>query len=187
MNGSRLGHRTAPLIILVAVSAVAPVWAQTSASYKLTESSINSSGNPKNGVILVSPHFQIRLDSVGEPLVGTGPASASFHVDGGYVGSYAPPTEVTDLRLNAPTSLEWGPGASAMTYQVYRGALASLPGTFGTCFVGNLAAPTTTDASTPAPGQAYFYLVTGRNRLSEEGPKGYRSSGVLEPNPLPCP
>ncbi len=187
MRASNPGYRILMLAMLLAMAAIAPLSAQSSASYKLTGSSINSSGDPKDGIILASPHFHITLDSVGDPLVEMGSASASFQVGGGSVGSYAPPLEVTDLRLTDATTLEWDPEASAMKYQVYRGPLSSMPGTYGACFAGNLAESTATDASAPGLGQAFFYLVTGRNRLGEEGPKGYSSSGALEPNPSPCP
>jgi len=84
------------------------------------------------------------------------------------------------------STIQWSPEPSAGVYEVYRGVMSSLPGTFGTCFAGNVSAPTITDASSPPAGQAYFYLVTVRNRLGEEGPKGYQSNGMLEGNPAPC-
>ncbi|PYT33187.1 MAG: hypothetical protein DMF52_16120 [Acidobacteria bacterium] len=43
-------------------------------------------------------------------------------------------------------------------------------------------------ASDPTiPPQGFFYLITSRNRLDEEGIKGHASSGVERANPLPCP
>ena len=36
-------------------------------------------------------------------------------------------------------------------------------------------------------GACLFYLVTARNRLGEEGTKGYRSPGIERPNDAPCP
>jgi len=179
------------LTMLAALAAITPLAAQSSAHYKLTDSSLNASGDPKDGITLASAHFRIKLDSVGEPLVGMGPASVSFHVDGGYAGSYPPPLEVNDLRLSQDvlvTTLEWDAEPSAMTYHVYRGPLVSLSGgNFGTCFATNLELTSFPDGLPILPGQAFFYLVTGRNRLREEGPKGYGSSGALEPNPSPCP
>jgi hypothetical protein len=175
------------LLVLTAIVllASAHAMAQTSASYKLTESTINSGGDPQNGIIVSSPSFRIKLDSIGDGLVGVGLASASFHVSGGFVGGYPPPGPVMGLNLDSAT-LQWSPEPSAGVYEVYRGLMSSLPGTFGTCFAGNVSGPTITDASNPAAGQAYFYLVTVRNRLAEEGPKGYQSNGTLEGNPSPC-
>jgi hypothetical protein len=36
-------------------------------------------------------------------------------------------------------------------------------------------------------GQGYFYLVTAKNLIAEEGIKGRASSGSLRANPAPCP
>ena len=36
-------------------------------------------------------------------------------------------------------------------------------------------------------GDVLFYLVTSRNRLGEEGPKGFDHLGVERGNPVPCP
>ena len=191
MSHAKPGSPIIALMILSVLAAITPLAAQSSAHYRLTDSSLNASGDPKDGITLASANFRIKLDSVGEPLVGMGPASASFHVDGGYAGSYPPPLEVKDLRLSQDvlvTTLEWDPEPSATTYQVYRGGLSGLSGgSFGTCFATNLELTSFPDGLPILPGQAFFYLVTGRNRLREEGPKGYGSSGALEPNPSPCP
>jgi len=173
------------LLTAIVLLAVTHATAQTSASYKLTESTINSGGDPQNGVIVSSPSFHIKLDSIGDGLVGVGLASGSFHLSGGFVGTYQPPGQVMGATLTGST-LQWSPEPSAGVYEVYRGLLSTLPGPFGTCFAGNVSGPTITDASNPPAGQAYFYLVTVRNRLGEEGPKGYQSNGTLEGNPSPC-
>ena len=177
-------NKLLPLTAIVLLAATHAT-AQTSASYKLTESTINAGGDPQNGVILSSPSFHIKLDSVGDVASSASLASASFHVSGGFVGGYPPPGQVMGMGLNGAT-LQWTPEPSAGVYEVYRGLMSSLPGTFGTCFAGNVSGPTITDASPPPAGQAYFYLVTVRNRLGEEGPKGYQSNGTLEGNPSPC-
>ncbi|MGH9867336.1 MAG: hypothetical protein ACREAA_04105 [Candidatus Polarisedimenticolia bacterium] len=187
MSSSRSGHGPVLLLSLISLLAFAPVAAQTSASYRLEEGSINNGGNPVDGVSLTSPHFQVRFDSIGEIVVDFSLASPSFLVDGGFVGSYPPPGEVQDLRLTDTTTFQWDPERSAAEYEVYRGPMSSLPGTFGVCFAGDVSGQTITDASTPPVGQAFFYLVTARNSLAEEGPKGYGSDGTAEGNPLPCP
>src|SRR5262249_8415509 len=101
------------------------------------------------------------------------------------VGLYAPPREVGGLRFTGATTLQWNADPSADRYEVYRAT--SLPGTFGTCFASDLAAPTATEASTPSSGSTYFYMVTERNRLREEGTKGLTSSGAERSNSSPCP
>jgi len=44
----------------------------------------------------------------------------------------------------------------------------------------------TSDADVPRPGTAYYYDMTGENGCGE-GPLGPASSGVIRPNPFPCP
>jgi hypothetical protein len=174
----------APLFGLLAVHSAT---AQTSSSYRLSEASINSGGNPRNSGTIASAHYHISLDAIGDGVVGAGLASAAFHLDAGFVGQFPPPGEVTGLRFGDPTTLLWSPERSAQRYEIYRGTLSTLPGTFGTCFANDLSLVTATDASIPGSGQGFFYMVTARNRLGEEGPKGFASNGTEEGNPLPCP
>ena len=164
-----------------------PAEAQTSASYKLTEATLNNGGNPLFGAHPVSASFRITLDAVGEGVVQSGAASASFRLDAGFVGRYGPPGEVSGARFPNKTTLAWDAEPWGHRYEVYRGTLGSLPGTFGACFANDLTQPTASDASSPSVGQGQFYLVTARNRLREEGPKGFRSNGTEEGNPAPCP
>ncbi len=180
--------RSAVSALAVGVLSVAPAGAQTSASFKLTEATINDGGNPNGASSLASAHFHIKLDAIGDAVVGRGLSSASYHSDEGFVGDYPPPGQVTGLRFGGKTTLVWDPLWSAVKYEVYRGPNSTLSaGTYGTCFASNLTVETATDASTPSVGQGNFYLVTARNRLREEGPKGYRSNGTVEGNPAPCP
>ncbi|HET8946970.1 MAG TPA: hypothetical protein VFQ07_08300 [Candidatus Polarisedimenticolia bacterium] len=174
----------APLFGLLAAH---PATAQTSSSYKLGEASINSGGNPGNSGALASTHYRVSLDAIGDGVVRAGLASAAFHLDAGFVGEFPPPGEVTGLRFGDATTLLWSPERSAHRYEIYRGTISTLPGTFGTCFANDLSLVTATDASIPGSGQGFFYLVTSHNRLGEEGPKGFASNGTQEGNPLPCP
>ena len=174
------------LMLLLLLGALAsPAAAQSSTSYKIGESSFNNAGDPLNGVTLACPHFHIKLDSVGDGTVLAGLSSASFRADGGFVSHYRPASEVTAVRFTNPATLQWNAEPSAQWYEVYRAT--SLPGTFGTCFANDLTATTVADASTPAIGSRFFYLVTARNRLREEGTKGFGSTGAERPNTLPCP
>lgn len=166
-------------------AAASPAAAQSSASYRLVETSFNNAGDPVNGVTLASTHFHIKLDSVGDSTVLSGLSSASFRADGGFVSHYRPAGEVIAVRFTNPTTLQWNAEASAQWYEVYRDT--TLPGTFGTCFASDLTTATVADAATPSIGSRFFYLITARNRIREEGTKGFGSSGLERPNTLPCP
>ena len=172
---------------LLSSFATAPAGSQTSASYKLQEASVNSGGDPRSTGTLVSAHYHITLDAIGDGAVRAGLSSASFHVDGGFVGRYRPPGEVTGDRFTSATTLQWNSEVAAGQYEAYRGTTTSLPGTFGTCFASGLPTTTVADASNPQIGAAFFYLITARNSLLEEGTKGYRSNGTERGNPSPCP
>jgi hypothetical protein len=178
-------NRLLLILLLLGAVAASPASAQSSASYKIGEASFNNAGKPANGVVLASAHFRIKLDSVGDPTVLAGLSSASFRADGGFVSHYRPAGEVTAVRFTNPTTLQWNAEPAAQWYEVYRAT--SLPGTFGTCFANDLLTTTVADASTPSLGSRFFYLVTARNRLGEEGTKGFGSTGAERPNTLPCP
>lgn len=177
--------------VLLGVLMAVPAAAQSSASYEIQDASLNSGGDPRVAVVLGSPHFHISVDSIGDGVVRSGLTSTSFHMDSGFVSRHPPRPEVTGLRLallvSPNTQLQWDPLPSASTYQVYRGALSDLPGTYGTCFASGLTSTSTTDASVPALGQGFFYIATARNALGEEGPKGFQSTGLEQANPQPCP
>jgi hypothetical protein len=169
------------------VPATVPCEAQTSASFKLTESTVDGGGNPTQGSVLTAPHFHLKFDAIGDALAGAGLASGSFHVDGGFVGRYPPPGEVTGLIFTSKTSLGWSSERSVGSYDLYRDLLSSLPGTSGACYQPGLAATSWTEAASPAAGNGWFYLVTAENRLNEEGTKGFRSGGAERGNAAACP
>ena len=176
--------RLLSLLFLIGAFAASVATAQSSASYKIGEASFNNAGDPVNGVTLVSAHFHIKLDSVGDSTVLAGLSSASFRADGGFVSHYRPAGEVAAVRFTNSTTLQWNAEPSAQWYEVYRAT--SLPGTFGTCFANDLTTTAVADASTPSIGSRFFYLVTARNRLREEGTKGFGSTGAERTNTLPC-
>jgi hypothetical protein len=95
--------RVVALTICLLGSAVAA--AQQSASFKLREQSFNAGGHPRDGAILVSSSFRIRLDSIGETLAEPLATSASFHLAGGFVSAYPPPGEVLGLGFSSDTAL----------------------------------------------------------------------------------
>src|SRR5262245_42023227 len=181
-------RQTLSFLMLALVWTASPTLAQTSASYKLTEFTFNSGGDPLNGSFASSANFRIRMDSLGDPIGAQGPiGSASFHLGSGFAGSYAPPGEVKNLRFASQTLLNWDPEASVGKYSLYRDLVSTLPGSFGSCLQPALPAETFTDAGAPPANQAWLYLVTARNLIQEEGTKGFRSNGIERGNPSPCP
>ena len=175
------------IVVLVgSLALTAPALAQTSASYKLTESVFNNGGDPANGASGASASYRIKLDAVGDGILGVGLASASFHMDGGFVDVYPPPGEIQHFVCTSKTAMAWDPERSVGQYEAYRGPMNALSGG-GACLASPLATEIANDASAPATGQGYFYLVTARNRLGEEGTKGFRTGGLERPNPSPCP
>lgn len=183
----RAGARLSVALVVGALAVAGAAEAQTSASFKLTESTMNNGGDPHDGAFALSASFHLRLDAVGDALVAVGPASAGWHMDAGFVDAYRPPGETANLGWPTKTSMTWNPEASAGAYEVYRDLLSTLPGGYGSCFASGLTNEATSEPSTPGPGAPWFYLVTTRNRLQEEGTKGNRSSGAERPNPSPCP
>lgn len=183
----------APIVLMAIVLGTGPLVtspasAQASASFKLQEHVLNSGGHPDGGSVLASSNFRIRLDALGESVTGPGLASFSWRMDSGFVSAYPPPGEVTQVRFDAGgVTLSWDAESSVGAYELYRGvAPGFLPG-YGSCNLSGLTAETAADTDVPSAGVAFFYLVTARNRLSEEGTKGFDSSETERPNPNPCP
>ena len=176
----RLGLHLIGLATLLTCGVVA---AQTSASFQVTESGFTTGGAPVS-----SPKFQVGLASTGLTAAGGLVSGPSFSAEGGFTASFAPPGEVAELRFVDATTLEWSPEGSTGDYNLYRGALSDpFDEEFGSCFAPGVTSVTTADAAVPAAGHAFFYLVTARNRLLEEGPKGFASDGTERANPAPCP
>jgi hypothetical protein len=184
------GLRPFVLAALLAGAAVAgaPALAQQSASYRLSESAVNAGGRPQNGTIASSAGYRVTLDAIGDPVASGTPASASYRLGSGFVAWFPPPGEANGLRFVDRTTLRWDPDSSTGVYNLYRDFVSALAGGgTGTCFVNGLAAEQASDVGSPGTGRGFFYLVTAKNRLAEEGTKGNRSSGTERPNPAPCP
>jgi len=143
--------RVVALTICLLWSAAAA--AQQSAGFKLQEQSFNAGGHPRDGSLLVSSGFRIRLDSIGEAVAQPLATSTSFHVAGGFVSAYPPPGEVLGLDFADETTLGWETEGSVGTYAIYRAATTTLPGlAYGACLDSTL-----TDESyrkTPRRGSA---------------------------------
>ncbi len=120
-------------------------------------------------------------------MIVAGVSSPGYHLDGGFVASYPPPGEVRNQAWTGSSTIVWDPEKSVGSYSVYRDLLSTLPGNFGTCLQSSLITEFASDASNPPVGIGWFYLITARNVLAEEGTKGYRSNGSERTNPAPCP
>jgi hypothetical protein len=169
------------LVLLAAVGAKA----QTSTNYQNKEHVVNSGGNP--APTLTSTNYKVTLSSIGDGLLATSMSSSSYQMSGGFDEAYPPPGEVLNLRFTSKTDFGWNPEPSVGTYNVYKASLADLRGgSYGTCFTSGLTSLSTSDGTTPAAGQCFFYLVTAKNRLGEEGTLGKNSAGTPRPNTSPC-
>ena len=166
-------------LILAAVLLAFPALAQESASYKLSEHTFNAGGHPADGVVLTSMSYKITLDAIGDSVAGRNLASASYHMDGGFVVGYPPPGEVHGLLFANVERLEWTPERSVGDYNLYRALVSDLSGLgYGACEQQDIPGNTTTDPDPVPGGGGFFYLVTAENRLDEEGIKGSDSSGT---------
>jgi hypothetical protein len=177
-----------PISVLALVAlACLPARGQSSASYRLNEQSVNAGGDPRNGIVLVAPSYRVTFDSIGDPLAGAGWTSTNYRIEAGFPAALAPPGEVGGLGFVSSTMLAWSPERSAQSYAIYRSTVDALDVSTGDCFASYVTGEGAIDSSAPTVGSAFFYLVTSRNRLGEEGTKGFRSDGTERANPDPCP
>lgn len=159
------------------------VYAQSSTNYTLEEYTLNNGGDPGEGGVPNSPNYQISHDAIGDSLPGHTLSSASFSIEGGIVSMNKLPGEVLNLNISkvaGVTTLQWDLEPSIGDYIVYRGELSDLPTVYGTAVATGISGETYEDTST-YNGELYFYLVTARNRLAEEGTKGKESGGTERP------
>ena len=178
---------TALAVVALVLSGMAPALGQTSARYRMTEHAFNDGGRPAAGLIAASPGFRMTVDSIGGSVRGTGLSSPSFRMRIGIVPESYAPGEVRNLWFLDSTTMVWDPDPSAGVYNVYRADSVTLPVSFGSCHQSGLAATQASDPAQPPPGVGWFYFVTAENGLSEEGTKGFSSSGAERSNPAPCP
>jgi hypothetical protein len=91
------------------------------------------------------------------------------------------PAEVGGLLFDADKeTLSWTPVAEAFTYDLVRGDLTALPvGTGpGELCTGAIPSATTLDATVPAEGAGFWYLVRGANTCAAPGTYGSASDGT---------
>lgn len=172
-----------PALLLCLIAA--PALAQQSAGFQLEDHSLNS-----GGTTATSASFRITLDALGAPVARTSALSAaSYRMDIGLVPAYRPAGEVAALTIGPSKSeLHWSAEPSAGDYAVYRESLATLSGTaWGSCLQSGLATTTADDPADPASGAGYFYLVSARNRLGEQGSLGETSNATVRTPASACP
>jgi len=166
-------------LLILGIAGFSPAKAQQSASYHISDHTLNAGGRPEGGVSASSTSYRISLESVGDGLVRPGLGSASYHMDASFAACYPPPGEATGLQFTDKTTLAWDAERSVGVYNLYRDSLSAVSGGgYGTCFQPGLAAPTATDGDPLSVGSGYFYLATAENRLAEEGTKGTDSTGA---------
>jgi len=164
---------------LLAASWGTPAHSQPTAGYKISDHTFNAGGHPHQGTVMSSTNYHVTLDALGDAVVGLGLTGGSYRMDGSFGACYPPPGEVRDLTFADKQTLEWSPELSAGDYNLYRDSMSVLSGLgYGMCLQEDLPGATTTDGDTPSSGDGYFYLVTVKNRLDEEGPKGSDSYGA---------
>ena len=187
-RSARTHGRIAIPVAVMLVAIPASLLAQSSPSHTQDEHVFNAGGRPAQAVTSGSTSYRISLDSIGEPIAGRTLIGASFRLAGGLGATYPPPGEVDGLQMLADRqTLVWSHEPSSTAYNVYSGLLSTLPGGFGICAIARVEGTSAVDATLPSPGTGLFYLVTGVNRLREEGTKGRTSNGTERANPLPCP
>lgn len=183
-----MNYRTVMLFSFSLMASTGWGMAQQSASFSMAEHVFNSGGRPAAGATAASANHRLSIDAVGEG-VFPGALSGNLHqVAGGFVAAYPPPGEVTGLRFANMQTLVWNPEGAVGAYHLYRGGLASISGlSYGACLTSAIDAPTAIDAGVGPAGSGFYYLVTARNRLWEEGTKGRSSASVQRANNAPCP
>jgi len=179
--------RIAAVIVAAAVLWSGRAEAQQSPSFRVDNGTLNEGGRPLQGVSLAGSTYRISLDAIGDATAPPSLGSASFRLDTGLVEAFAPPGEVMNQRFANASMMTWNVEKSVGVYEVYRGLLSGLPGGFGACFQSSVVGASASDGASPPAGDGWFYLVTAKNRLGEEGTKGYQSNGAQRSNASPCP
>jgi hypothetical protein len=174
-----------PAALLATLVLIGPVVAgPSSASYEIKADVFHAGGQPPAGT---SASFRVTLGILGEGLAALALDSASYGVGAGFSVGFPPPGEVTGVVFTDPNLLAWDVEPSARAYNLYRDSLTSIAPGFGACEQSVLPGEAATDMDVPAIGTGFFYLVTAKNLLDEEGTKGFQSNGAERANAAPCP
>jgi hypothetical protein len=93
----------------------------------------------------------------------------------------ARPAPIPGLGFTNKTSLSWTADPRATEYDVVRGSISALPVGPGSgdevCFNG-IPGTSTIDATVPAPGSPFWYLVRGQNACTSPGSYGNNGQGI---------
>lgn len=97
-------------------------------------------------------------------------------------------TGTNAVFLSNKQTFDWANiGGAGITYNFYRGTIVK-PWVYNeTCLQKNLAASQANDATTPAPGQGFWYESNAQNGASCIGPLGRDSQRNNRPTPPACP
>ena len=168
------------VLLVITLLCVSSVYAQSSASFEISQSNLNFGGRPGNTAGPgTSASFQLSLDALGGGPNSRPMSSASYGMHAGFVTANAPPGNASGLIWLNKTDMEWNAGNAAVAYNVYRDNLNTLPGLgYGLCFASEISGLGAQDLGIPTVGNAYFYLVAAENRLGEESSKGSDSAGA---------
>lgn len=108
--------RISILCLLPALAAAIPLMAQQSASYKITEQSINNGGDPQGGTPPASLNFKVSMDAIGYDVAGGPLSSASFIViPGGIPGVNNLPAAVDDAYSTPRNTTLTVPGPGVLS------------------------------------------------------------------------
>lgn len=113
--------------------------------------------------------------------------------DGDGIGDACPPCDPpgevgTDMTFTPPPgTLDWSVSAGVDAYNLYRGTLGTAGFAYDhACLTAGIPAPPAGDSQEPAPGEGFYYLLSGVNPCGE-GSLGTDWTGQPRPNAIPCP
>lgn len=173
--------------VVLLVGTFGPAHSQSSATFRLSESTVNAGGHPAQGLSMTSASYRVRLDAIGDAVSGGSSASASYRSGSGFSMRYQPPGEIENVRFQSRVALLWDNDPSAGTYNVYRDAIPTLPAGAGACLQSAIQGASYIASASPPAGTGWFFLVTAENMLGEEGTLGTGSGGIARASVASCP
>ena len=138
-------------------------------------------------VALQSASYRAEIDTLGGSHVAPRLVGSLFSMDVTLAHAFPPPGEVRGVGFSDTETIFWSAERSVGSYRLYRGSAEFLPFETGRCLYGALPVATATDELIPEEGGLYFYLVTARNLLEEEGRVGFDGAGDPRIVPEACP
>lgn len=173
--------------VLLLAATLGPVHAQSSATYRLSESTLNAGGHPSQGLSMASASNRVSLDAIGDTISGGSSSSASYQLGAGFSTRYRSPGEIGNLRFQSRVALLWDDDPSTGTYNVYRDTLSTLPAGAGACLQSGIQGASYIASAVPTTGTGWFFLVTAENLLGEEGTLGTGAGGLARAGVSTCP